>query len=187
MTEERKVKGIVIAGMVEIVHRQKDQPWEEHLTPEDMKIINFTFLPSEWYPVGFTQRLVTAFVKIYFKGDVERIKSVARLIIDDTITGPLKHFILVDDPYKALKKITDLQNMSFNFVSSTVESTGEKELVLRASELGETDENFDYFIIFLSAQIEELALKNGARNIVIKSAKKNDGRGAVLELTMSWE
>jgi hypothetical protein len=184
MAEERKVKGITLVTLVELVRNNKDHPWDEYLSEEDMEIVDTLFIPSEWYPIEFSQRLVTAFVKIFLKGDTSGVEGLGRYVLDEMLQSPYKKFILADDPYVAIKKLTDLQNKNLNFTSITVERTGEKGLVLRVLELGDTDENFDYFVIFLGTQLKELAAKNGAKNIDLQSSKKQDGGETMLEMNL---
>jgi hypothetical protein len=187
MEAERKVKGVVLVGLIDLVRQNRDKPWDQYLTSEDMEVVNSLFIPSEWYPIEFSQRLVTAFVKIFLQGDNSRIEQVARHILAEMLESPYKRFILVDDPYQAVKKLIELQNKNYNFSSTTVERTGENGLLMRVAELGETDENFEYFVIFLGAQLKELAAKNGAKNIDLKSSKVQEGEKTMLELAMTWE
>jgi len=85
MTEERKVKGVALVGLVELVRKNDDKPWDQYLTPEDMKLVNTMFMPSEWYPLEFSQRLVTAFAKIFLKDDPSRSAFLKTSFAGDTM------------------------------------------------------------------------------------------------------
>ena len=63
MTSEKKIKGSAFIGIIETIRGHKDKPWEEHLTSEEMEIVNTTFMPTEWYPVEFSDRLSIALFK----------------------------------------------------------------------------------------------------------------------------
>jgi len=187
MTEERKVKGVALVGLVELIRKNDDKPWDQYLTPEDMKLVDTMFMPSDWYPLEFSQRLVTAFAKIFLKDDPSLIDRLAKFIIDDMANGPYKPFILVDDPLEAITKLLQLQDRNYNFSSSQMEKVGEKSLTVHLAGLGETDENFDYFKRYLGFMLKELATMNGAKNVSLTVSINKDGKDTTIDFNLEWE
>ena len=187
MTEERKVKGVAVIGLVELIRNVKDKPWEEHIPPEYMEIINNSFIPSQWYPLEFSQKMVTALIKIFVKDDENIVEVLAKLLIDEIVKGPFKSFILVDDPCRAIKKIIELQDKNYNFSSAKIEQTGDKSITVTMDEMGETDDNLKYFTRYISAQLKHLAQINGAKNIDVREETSTQGRNTRIDLFFKWD
>ncbi|HUT53507.1 MAG TPA: hypothetical protein VM658_08960 [bacterium] len=160
--EERKVKGMVLLGFANLIRSSPNLPWKDHLTEEDLEIVNSGFLPSQWYSAEAYNRMALAVYKLVHKGDPDWAREFGRASIKELIKGGYGTFLTNLEPAEAMKKYFVIRSHYINFAKMAVEKTGNKSCRVTISETGKFDES-DLYQFMFGAQFEELIEANGGK------------------------
>ncbi len=183
---DKKVKGDAIIKMVKVIRNAKDLPWQDHLTSEDMDIVNSMVLPASWYPAESYQRMLLAVYKLVARGDLEVVRNYGRFAMNELLQGPYGKQLDLNNPYEAVKKFFALRQALINFAKWAVESKGEKGMQVRLSEIGYY-EGVDVYCVMLGEHFKVIIERNGGRDPKLEISTTEEDGEQVYVLDMEWQ
>lgn len=159
---ERMFKGEVLLKFVNLIQAAKDLPWHEHLTGEDMDIVNSVVFPGKWYPAESYMRMAIASFKLISKGDLDRVPAFGRATMEELLNGPYGPHLKNRQPAESIEKYLAIRRKLMNFSNMVVENTGEKSCRVTITEIGGF-EGIDLYCRMLGAQFGVLMEVNGGK------------------------
>ena len=126
--DQRHVKGTMLADFVRMIRANKDQNWDTYLEEGDWEIINSKIYPTQWYPLGYYQRLGFATFKVLAGGDLETVRMSGRMRGREFFSKVYSSAIAVQDPARALSHFVKIYSSLFDFAVITYEQTGPKQV-----------------------------------------------------------
>ncbi len=183
---ERKFKGEVLLKFVKLIQSSPELPWKDHLTREDMEIVNSMVFPGQWYPAESYMRMALAAYKLISKGDVGRVRPFGKATMDDLLQGPYGPHLKNREPAEAIDKYLGLRRSLMNFSNMVVEKTGEKSCRVTISETGGF-EGMDLYCLMLGAHFEVLAEVNGGKNPKVEHRQVEEKGEPVFIFEVSWK
>jgi hypothetical protein len=183
---ERMFKGEVLLKFVNLIQASRDLPWENHLTEEDMEIVNSMVLPAKWYPAESYMRMALAAHRLVSKGEVERVKPFGRATMNELLQGPYGAHLKGREPADAIDKYLAIRRNLMNFSNMVVERTVEKSCRVRISEIGRFD-GMDLYCIMLGAQFEVLIEANGGKEPKTEWREIEEQGEPVYSFDLEWK
>jgi hypothetical protein len=186
MAEDKKVRGELLVDLVRAVRAREDLPWEKYLTPEDMEIVNSMVIPSSWYPLESYRRIMIGNWELIAKRDRNIMREYTRHLVNEMLKGPYGPHLDRGDPYQAMTKFMELRRRLFNFSQWDMEKKGEKQMLLRLSQLGNI-EDIDIYILHVCDYLHALAEYNGAKDVEFEIQETNEQGESAYVINISWK
>ncbi len=183
------VKGSVLTDLVKIVRKERQLPWDEHLTAEDWDIINGEILASAWYPGDFFYRLSYAVYRVVGQSDLEICFAFGKIAAHNLIEI-YKNILVPGDPAVSMERFITRRKSFFRGDYSTDETGQLKNgngwltyLYTNAQPGVKGGEVAGVIAHTVAGALYELAGLTGGRNVSSNVSQKGD----FFEINIRWE
>lgn len=170
---EDKVKGILLMDPVRFIRANKDLPWEEYLTREDMELVKGNILPSTWYPFDVFERVGYAVFMLIGKGDFNLAKAFGAFTVQETYKKVYENLLFNEkDPLSLLKKFLAMRKQFFRFKDPDfefreMEVIEENRVRIRSRAPG-VSKYLEAYAHHLAGSFEKLLEMAGANEVQVK-------------------
>jgi hypothetical protein len=186
-TTERKVKGSLVVDMVKIIRAIPQLPWDKHLKPEDMAVVNSMVLPTAWYDMESYMRIGLAVYALGAQGKPENVVAFGRQAMQALFDGPYRPFLDKNDPALAIQKFLDLRKSLFTFSKMKMDKLADKKVRVTISELGRIEDGLEVFNLILEVHFVRLIELNGGKNVRCERKEQITPYDATLIFDLAWD
>jgi hypothetical protein len=203
---EDKVKGVMLIDLVRIVRANKELPWDEYLTKDEMDLIQGKIMPSTWYPFEVFEHIGYAVFMLEGGQDVKNSWNFGRFTIEDTFQKVYSNVLFKEkDPLSVIKRFVTLRKQFFRyedpgFESMNMESLGDNKvrIIIRTSfaskprKVAEDIKSYSgklsaSFANQLAGSFQRLLEIAGARDIKVEVIKIQSDPDSATELEIAWQ
>jgi len=163
-----RVKGSMIIDFAKMIRRHHDRPWQDYVSLDDMGIISGMIIPAKWYPLDVFRRTGVAVLSVFGQDRDESARQWGRGLVTRIPPELYRSFFDKDDPKAAIKNYVNVNMRVFDFLRVKFNDQGDKEVLISLNGADEVKNKFPelgLLGLMLGGALEELASKNGARNV----------------------
>ncbi|MFC1678515.1 hypothetical protein ACFLZ9_02120 [Patescibacteria group bacterium] len=169
----------------EIFGEENYQKWFDALPQESKDIYGNKIKIVTWYPFKYAQfepdRVI---LKLFYKGDVVKMKDYGKAVAKAIFTGVYKFFIRVGKPGFLIAQAGSMASTMMRPVKMEVVDKQEKRVVVRYTEFPDMYESYEYKSAGVMQQILEMSGGKNVNVVLNSSIAKGD---QYTEFTCTWE
>lgn len=184
--DQRHVKGTMLADFVRMIRANRDRDWGTYLQEGDWKIINSKIYPTQWYPLGYYQRLGFATYKVLAGGDLEMVRMSGRMRGKAFFGEVYSSAIAVQDPARALSHFVKIYSSLFDFSVIKFEQVEPKHVVISHDYDPEDKANKPYCYQLMGYMDALIEMTGGADSRIELTAKQWEGAPATV-FDITWD
>lgn len=182
---DKAFKGTMVLDVVKTIRGIKEIPWDQHLSPEALALLDEQIIPSAWYPYEPVLSCLQAVYKLLGKNNPALARQWGKINGRKVFESIYKNMIVPGDPRASLQKLEIIGSRTLmkNFSSSGVD--------LGAGHLTTTFQDDDprtepiYYLI--QGWVDILIELSGGKNAKVNIVKRHWERDEATVFDVTWE
>jgi hypothetical protein len=183
----------MLIDFARIIRANKNLPWDQYLTREDMGLIQGNIYPVTWYPFEAFERISYTVFMLIGKGDLMNARTFGAFTIQDTFHKVYGDVLFRDkDPVAVLKKFVTLQEKFFKFQDISdplkmelLEGNKVKIIIRAPSALGIEYTHMEAYTHYLAGAFQKV-IEGCAKGVRINIIKIQSETEPASEIELTW-